>query len=190
MKTSKTPIKLAKNASKLHKRVGELITNSEMFKAYEIRQEYRVSAVNPDFHSNREKFDWVILGANIAIECHGKQHYVPTRFGGPKDEEKAKRELRKLQDRDESKRQAALEAGWAYVIVRYDELDITEEELLERIRVALAATIVNKSFDAVSSIVKKGKEAKPVKKAKIKNRSNWPKGQKIPSRPFPKKRKS
>lgn len=190
MKTSKTPDKLAKNASKLHKRIGELLTNCEMFKNYEIRQEYRVSAVNPDFNSNKEKFDWAILGANIVIECHGKQHYQKTRFGGTKDDEKTTREFIKLKDRDEKKKQAAEEAGWAYVVVSYQEENITEEELLEKIRIVLANIIVKKSFNTMTEIIKKGHQTKVNKsKSKIQNCSNWSKGQKIPSRLFSKKPK-
>lgn len=185
MKSSKTPRQTAKNASKLHKHVGELLTNSQMFKQYIVRQEYRVSAVNPNFESNREKFDWAILGAKIIVEVHGQQHYGPVRFGGI-DEDQAKRNFSGLRERDEAKRQAAEEAGWAYIVVKYNEPNITEDELLQRIRDTLANMVVRSSFEKIKKIV-----AKSVKqKAKIPkpDKYNWPKG-KIPSRPFPRKKK-
>lgn len=183
MKTSKTPDKLAKNASKLHKKVGEILTSSPMFSNYEVRQEYRVSAVNPEFDSNREKFDWAVLGAKIVVECHGQQHYSPVRFGGI-SEDQAKRNLTELQEKDRIKRQAAQEAGWAYVVVRYDEEDLDEESLLERIREALVEPVIKKSLKRIKSMFK----SVPAKIPKPK-KYNWPKGQKIPSRPFPKRKK-
>ncbi|MHA2069837.1 MAG: hypothetical protein ACXABY_36190, partial [Candidatus Thorarchaeota archaeon] len=61
MKRAKIPEQLAKNASKQHKYVGELLQENPMFRNYMIRQEYPVSRVNPSYESNREKFDWVVL---------------------------------------------------------------------------------------------------------------------------------
>lgn len=156
-----------------------------MFKNFEIRQEYRVKAVNPDFDSNREKFDWAVLGMKVIVECHGKQHYEPTRFGGPKDEEKKRRDFRALQERDAAKKKAAEEAGWAYIVVSYKEEKITEEELLKRIRdeitkAALAKT--DESLSILEAVTKKKKEP-PKNKAKIQGRGfqkppggyKWPK---------------
>lgn len=184
-KPSKTPLKLAKNASKLHKHIGKLLDSCSMFKNFEIRQEYRVKAVNSDFESNREKFDWVVLGMKVVIECHGRQHYIPTRFGGPEDKQKKLRDFRALQERDEAKRKAAEDAGWVYIVVSYKEENITEEELLERIRheITKAALVkTDKSLSLLELIIKKKKE--PAKnKAKIQSRGfqkpaggyKWPK---------------
>lgn len=186
-KPSKTPLKIAKNASKLHKHVGQLLDKCDMFAGYEIRQEYRVKDVNSDFKSNREKFDWVVLGMKVVVECHGKQHYVKTRFGGPKDEQKTLRDFRALQARDEAKQKAAEEAGWAYVVVSYKEADITEEELLSRIRDAIkqsALSKTNKSLTLIERISKEKKDSlKSKSKSKIKGRGfqkpsggyKWPK---------------
>ena len=184
MKTSKRPRELAKNASGLHKHVGTLLTEIEAFKGFEIRQEYPVKKVNPKFKSGREKFDWVILGARIIIECHGKQHYDPIRFGGV-DADQAKRNLIATQGRDEKKREAAYQAGWTYVVVKYDEASITAEKLADRIREELACTVVQKSLESYTDIVRTNIAKTKTQKQKVKTK--WP-SRKIPSRPFPKKR--
>lgn len=180
MKKSKLPRQLASNASTLHKHVGELLTSIEALKGYEIRQEYPVKKVNPEFKSGREKFDWVVLGAKIVIECHGEQHYMPVCFGGV-DEDEAKRNLMDVQERDEKKQKAAEDAGWTYVVVRYDEPKITAEQLSKKIGEALAVTIVERSMKAMMGMVDS------VKKTTIK-KTTWP-NRKIPSRPFPKREK-
>jgi hypothetical protein len=133
MKRAKIPAQLAKNASKLHRAVGFLLTSEESpFKHYEIRQEYPVSSVNLDYPSNRERFDWVILGLNIVIEVHGIQHYKPVCFGGI-TLDKAKRNFSRRLELDEQKQRAAEEALWAYVVVRYDEKNLTLGKLVTKI---------------------------------------------------------
>jgi hypothetical protein len=187
MKRSKIPSNLAKNASKLHKKIGILLTESHVFRGYEIRQEYRVSDVNPGFKSNREKFDWAILGLNVIIEVHGEQHYKPVCFGGISEEE-AIEKYRDTKRRDSNKEEAAHMAGWAYVVVKYNEKDITEEELSNRIKEALAAVIVTKSMDKIAKMME---ESANKKKARIQSRGfqknkakyQWPK-KKIQSRGF------
>jgi len=178
MKQSKIPSKLQKSASALHKAVGEVLTSSKVFENFEIRQEYRVSAINPSFPSNREKFDWVILGVKVVIECHGKQHTVPARFGGISQEE-AERKLRQTQDRDYEKQKAAEEAGWTYIIVQYNE-EVTEELVTERIKEAMAAQIIERTFKKLETLV----AAKPKAKIPSPKKYNWPKGRKIPGRKF------
>jgi hypothetical protein len=176
MKRAKTPQQLAKNASKLHKHVGNLLV--ELFPTYEVRQEYPVNKINPSFESSREKFDWVVLGLNIVVEVHGIQHYEPTCFGGITGDQ-AKRNLRKRQEVDWDKQEAAEKAGWAYLVVKYDETKMTAEELSSRIVMAIADS-------------QQAEEIEPAKpKAKIQSRGfqkkteeyKWP-TRKIPSRKF------
>ena len=107
-----------------------------LFPNYEIRQEYSVNKVNKSFSSGREKFDWVILGLNVVIECHGLQHYTPVCFGGITMTE-AKRNFEKRVEVDKLKQDAAEEAGWAYLVVKYDEQKITPEELGDRVNEAI-----------------------------------------------------
>lgn len=178
MKKTKTPIQLNKNASKLHRYIGELLTSEgSLFRYYEIRQEYNVSKINPDYSSNREKFDWVILGLNVVIEIHGKQHYEPVCFGGI-TKNKAKRNfLRRLQ-LDQQKQKAAKEAMWAYVVVKHNETNITLNELTARIH------------DAIEQVTE-GIYTQQKPKAKIQSKSfqrsdkkhQWP-IRKIPNRKF------
>lgn len=137
MRKTRIPTQLAKNASKMHKLVGKLLTcNESPYKNYEIRQEYHVTMVNPDYICNREKFDWVILGLKVVIEVHGEQHYGPVCFGGITIDE-AKRNFLKRVHLDSIKQEAAERAMWAYVVVKYDETDLTLDKLVNRITRAL-----------------------------------------------------
>ena len=136
MKTTKIPTQLAKNASKLHKHIGLLLV--ELYPHFDVRQEVSVSRINPSFKSNREKFDWVVLRMNIVIEVMGEQHFTPVCFGGITGDQ-AKRNFVKRQEVDYEKEQAAREAGWAYVVVKYDEKKITGKELFSRINESLRA---------------------------------------------------
>lgn len=183
MKRSRLPTQTAKNASKLHKRIGELLTcEHSQFANYELRQEYNVSKVNPDYSSNREKFDWAILGLDVVIEIHGEQHYRPVCFGGM-TEDQAQKNFKRRQELDEEKRLAAEEACWSYVVVKYTEKDITLQELTTRILDAIIAS-------------KEGSYDPKKQKAKIQSRGfqkqdgkyNWPK-RKLQSRGFQKREK-
>jgi G:T-mismatch repair DNA endonuclease (very short patch repair protein) len=160
------PLELAKNASILHKRIGELLV--ELYPNYEIRQEYPVYKVNSSFKSKKEKFDWVVLSLNIVIEVHGEQHYKPVCFGGITKTE-AKYNYRKNTERDFNKEQAAINAGWSYVVIDYKYKKITKEELL---------SIIN--------LIERNRI--PKQNQEVKKKYNWEKGKKIQSKPFPKKR--
>lgn len=174
MKTSKLPTQLAKNASKLHKHVLSLI--EEIYPTHIIRQEYNVSRINPDFGSNREKYDIVVFGGGIKLvcECHGIQHEKPICFGGITLDQ-AKKNFIKRQEVDYKKEQAAREAGWIYIVVWYHEKKITKEQLESKI------------FNAAKNI-QKTKEFKEKPKVKIQSKGfdkNSPK-KKIQSRGFQK----
>lgn len=187
MKKTKLPKELTQNASKLHKHVGDLLQNIREFNGFEIRQEYPVKKVNPEFSSGREKFDWAILGAQIIIECHGEQHYRPVQFGGI-DLEEAKRNFAKQRQRDEEKQKAAVEAGWTYVVVSFKELDISESELTDRVKETLAASVIANTMEKMwPKISEAAREStKQIKKSTKNKRYKWP-TRKIPSRPFTKK---
>lgn len=173
MKRSKTPTELAANASKLHKRVGELLTSDESpYRFYEVRQEYSVSRVNELYYTNREKFDWVILGLKVVIEIHGEQHRRPVCFGGMTMDE-AKRNFKKRQRVDEEKRLAAKEAGWAYVVIWYTEKDLDISSLTSKIVEALG--------EVPEGIVAPKKEKVKISQPK---KYDWPKGKKIQGRKF------
>ena len=108
-----------RSASKLHKRTGEALRASNgLFSGYRIYQEYPVNRVLKTYEDARQRFDWVILDIQLIIECHGEGHFKPVRFGGISEEEALKNFLAGTK-RDESKREAAIEAGFTYIIVPY-----------------------------------------------------------------------
>lgn len=118
-----------KNASLLHIFVGELLKS--IFPNFDIRQEYPVKSINPKYRSGREKFDWVILGLKIVVEIMGQQHYGPVCFGGVSIEE-AKRNYVKQINRDYLKKKAAIDCGWTYISIKYNE-EIDKDILLKKI---------------------------------------------------------
>lgn len=131
-KSSRLNQEYRKNASKLHKRVGNMLRESPIFSNYRIYQEYPVNRISPYFDSGREKFDWIIMDLMVVIECHGQQHYYPVRFGGisPAEAEvKFQQQIR----RDTAKEEAACKAGWTYVVFKYDEKDISVGSLMAKI---------------------------------------------------------
>ena len=181
MKKSKLPQQLAKNASKLHKHVGKLLV--QLFPGYEVRQEYPVNKINLGFKSGREKFDWIVLGLNVVIEAHGIQHFKKTCFGGITGDE-AKRNFRKQRERDWKKEEAVREAGWAYVVVKYTEKDITLAELSSKILEAIKDSQIAKEIVPAKFKVKL--QSRGFQKPQ--NGYQWP-TRKIQSRKFPKKSK-
>jgi hypothetical protein len=133
MKNRRLQFAYRKNASVLHRAVGDCLRDSEIFQSYKIYQEYPVNKINPEFQSGREKFDWVILDIGVVIECHGKQHYEPVTFGGIDVEEATKR-FNEQQYRDEAKKTAALEAGFTYIAIPYtDQKKVDDEYILKMV---------------------------------------------------------
>lgn len=147
------------NASHLHRTVGEILYYSPVFKNAKVYQEYPVNRISSRFDSGREKFDWVILDPYKAvIECHGQQHYFPVRFGGIPEGE-AKENYKKQVTRDKRKRKAAEEAGYSYVIIRYDEKPTTKM-ILKRI---VKNVPINKTDEKIESKSPKQRFYKKVK---------------------------
>lgn len=121
-----------KSSSLLHRAVGNILLHDIIFEHAKIYQEYPVNRISRYFDSGREKFDWVILDPFRAIiECHGEQHYKPVRFGGITDEE-AQENYKGQVARDEKKKEAAEKAGYAYIVIKYDEKP-TAELIIQRI---------------------------------------------------------
>lgn len=139
MKKKKTIYQTAKNASKLHRRILELLSSEDsMFKNYNIRQEVSVKDINPTFSTRREKIDIIINDLRVCIEVHGRQHYTKVCFGGI-DGQEAERKFKEQQDRDYKKQKAVEEAGWAYIAIPYTDKNIDLGELTRRIKEALDA---------------------------------------------------
>lgn len=133
MKTSRFQFEYREGASKLHKAVGELLRNSELFGSFDIYQEYPVNRVNKNYPESSHHFDWVIPKLMLVVECHGKQHYTPVAFDG--DVDKAVEAFHSLRERDTFKKKAAIAAGFTYVEVPYTKLKTIDETwLLEQIK--------------------------------------------------------
>ena len=120
-----------KSASKFHKTVGNLLFSIPSLKGLRIYQEYPVKQINPAYKNFRARYDWAILELKTVIECHGKQHFEPVRFGGISEEE-AKEKFKQQKYMDAIKEEAAINAGWKYVVVPYN-MKITKESLLDLI---------------------------------------------------------
>jgi len=109
MKSRRLSHAYRKNASRLHRAVGDALLNKESpFKNYKVYQEYPVNRINPDYQDGRHKFDWVILDLRLVIEVHGEQHFKPVDFGG-EGSDKAEENWRDTQFRDTKKKRAAVD---------------------------------------------------------------------------------
>jgi very-short-patch-repair endonuclease len=106
------------NASSLHRTVGNILRSEAPFSGYRSYQEWPVSRINPKCKNSKLKFDWVIPELYLVIECHGKQHYEKTSFGGI-DSEKAEKLFKEQQERDRLKMEYAIEMGWTYIVIPY-----------------------------------------------------------------------
>lgn len=119
------------SASKLHRKVGDILRTSNLFKGYKSFQEYPVNKVNPSFLDGRCHFDWVILDLKCVVECHGAQHYSPSTMGGISQEEAVKR-FKEQQQRDREKKEAAEAAGFVYLEIPYTLVDdVTDNTLFQ-----------------------------------------------------------
>lgn len=119
-KSSRFKYEYRKSASKLHKAAGEILRSHPLLKHYRSYQEYPVNRVNPDFKNGMCKYDWVILDLQVVIEMMGEQHakWIPFFH-------KTEADFIAQQERDEEKKQAALEAGYTYIAVAHNEtLDV------------------------------------------------------------------
>lgn len=137
MKSSRFRHSYRANASKLHKKVGDILRKSSSFGVQEIYQEYPVSRINTDYRDNSHHFDWVIPKLGMVIEAHGEGHYNPIAWDG--DVEKSIEAFHSLKRRDNAKKEACLQAGYIFVEVPYTLLKTLDEtKLLELIEVGKA----------------------------------------------------
>jgi len=132
-KSSRFKYEYRANASKLHRAIGEVLRNDKNFKHLASFQEYPVNKVNPRYPHGSHKFDWVIPSLKVVIEGHGIQHYRCQTFGAKVED--AIVAFHDMQRRDKSKKEAALKAGWIYIVVAYNE-PVTARLLFDKIRAA------------------------------------------------------
>lgn len=117
--------KYNKNASKLHKKVGDILY-SGIWSAHKIEQEYPVYKVNPEYINKRSRFDWVVVDLKIVIECHGRQHYELSSFGGNLEDTS----LYSQKSKDLKKELAAKDANFTYIVISYKEYDSLSMDLI------------------------------------------------------------
>lgn len=130
MKNKRFKTAYAANASKLHKKVGEILrANNPFFGLAKIYQEYPVYRIQPNYSNKSHRFDWVLLDHKLVIECHGEQHYHLTGFGG--DIDPYSMQQQKLRDLQKAK--AAESAGFTYIVVPYWDYDKVDAEYLYRL---------------------------------------------------------
>lgn len=102
-----------KSASKLHRRVGDILRSNSLTMNYRIYQEFPLS--NPKYH-----VDFFIQDLNLCIEVHGQQHVKPVAFNG--DKQQADLNFITQVDRDNIKTGLIKQAGYTLIEIYYDEL--------------------------------------------------------------------
>jgi len=107
---------------KCEKRLGEIL--EQLYPRKVKHHDY------PDFLEGLE-LDFNIVGANLAFEYDGEQHYMPVRFGGMK-QKLAEREFKALQKRDKKKNRLCKKNQLQLVRIKYDE-GLTTEHIREKI---------------------------------------------------------
>lgn len=127
MKSSRFQFQYRESASKLHRTVGEVLRKS--FSGYRVYQEYPVSRINPSYRDTSHHFDWVILDLNVVIECNGEQHESISCFGGT-DCLSALENLTATRRRDIRKMEAAIEAGWTYIVIPWYDISRIDSSYL------------------------------------------------------------
>lgn len=128
MKSSRFKYSYRENASKLHQKVGDIL-RAGRFSNHKIYQEYPVCRVNKDYSNTRHHFDWVVKDLALVIEVHGEGHYNSIRWGGISIEE-AEENFIASTIRDRDKKQAALDAGYTYIVVPYWDAKVVNESYL------------------------------------------------------------
>jgi len=158
MKTKRFQYEYRKSASKLHRKVGEILRTTYAFKNHKVYQEYPVNKVNEEYPDGSHHFDWVIPDLKVVIECHGKQHYVATQFG----KEEVWDTIQRFKDgrkRDQAKKQAAEDAGYVYVII-----DWTEEKTID------GTTLLARIYASRTAISPDSDEVKVEKRKSVQQR--------------------
>lgn len=144
----------------------------ELYPGYTIKTEYHIG--------EGLKLDAFVKELKLGCEYDGEQHFkfVP-RF------HQTEENFAKAQKRDLRKNELCVEQEIILIRIKYNE-DFTLALLKDKIDQALVVTsdINNTNFEELNKQPKKPKAKipKPIK-------YNWPKGKKIPSRPFPRRNK-
>lgn len=154
MKTKRFRYSYRRNASTLHKKVGNWLR--EHYPNHKIYQEYPVQRVNPTWKDGRAKYDFVLLDLKIVVECHGMQHEKEVSWSGRIEKIDCRTviqnlSLKQIQKRDADKKQAAYDAGFSYIVVWYYE---QPEVLIERMAAAMEENLPTLDASSRSETIK------------------------------------
>lgn len=120
-----------KSASKLHKKVYEILKGSVFFKHLVIKQEVWLKELVGDYQYNHYA-DFYIQDLSLVIEVMGQQHKKATRFSNETSHTIARDNLFKSKKRDKYKRTMLQGADYIYVDLWFDE-EFSEENILKKI---------------------------------------------------------
>jgi hypothetical protein len=143
----------------------------KLFPNYTIKQEYHVG--------ERLRLDAYINELNIGFEYDGIQHFRYT-----PQWHRTKAEFQRALDRDKRKEELCRQNRITLIRIKYDE-DCTPDLITKKVSSAMMAGAISRSSDKIAQIAMN----KPKAKIPHPKKYNWPKGKKIPSRPFPKRKK-
>jgi len=139
----------AKNASKLHRKIGDILSSSSPWKGFKVSQEVLVRDLFPSWGSGTERYDWVIRDLFTVIEAHGVQHFRVSTFGQEAGE--AIMNFQAQQSRDDRKQEVADQHNWTYIMIPYSDerkLDANYlKDVYEKANCNAAPVIPEKSED-------------------------------------------
>jgi len=174
MKIKRLQFKYRSNASKLHRKVGDILRDSKIFQNYKIYQEYPVSKINKTVTNNKLKYDWVVQDLHLVIECHGKQHYEPTSFGTDSGDKTTLEKFKEIQERDRFKKEMCEEAGWTYIAIKYDEVKKMDDDLIfERYKENLNSSRIQTKQIKQQAFSYDKEKAKAYRKKQYQNKKEW-----------------
>jgi very-short-patch-repair endonuclease len=121
-------------ASALHSRFGEVIRADAFLSSLHWYQEVNVKELIPAYPYHNHRYDWYCKDLRAIFELHGRQHYEIVKFANiPYGQQKAN--FLAGRERDDSKKGWALEKGFLFFEIRFDEIKkltaLNIKELLE-----------------------------------------------------------
>jgi len=126
-----TQFEVLDGSSAFHKAVGRILAEDPLFRNTRCYQEVPL----PDLiegYPHPHRLDWYLSDFGVALELHGAQHYEVVNFGGV-SVRTAREHFRESQYRDNLKRTALEQAGFAYREVHYRLAKRLTSELLKQI---------------------------------------------------------
>lgn len=124
-----TNLEFASGASKLHKKIGEVLFISPGFLGCTLMQEVHVQELFPQYNNGRDRYDWVIPQRFTVIEAMGVQHTKVQSFGGNAGEAIMNFKTQKF--KDANKQEIAILNGWTYIAIPHTDLNNIDPEYLQ-----------------------------------------------------------